>query len=91
MKTVFRIPRILQQYCEGASELSLEGMDVGELLADLSRRYPEVYRCVCNEAGVVRPHIHLFVNNDLVSIRDGFRTRIEAGDVVSVFQAVSGG
>ena len=45
---------------------------------------------ICDETGALRPHLHLFINNDLLADR-GFETRIEPNDVVSVFQAVSGG
>ncbi len=91
MVTTFRIPRFLQQYCSGVSELRLEGSTVRAVLEEVHRSHPALYQCICHETGAVRPHINLFVNNDFLHDRDGLETRLKAGDVVSVFQAVSGG
>lgn len=91
MATVLQIPRILQQYSQGRSELPLEGDTVQALLAALASDYPALYCCICDETGAVRRHINLFVNNTLARSRQALDTRLQPGDVVSVFQAVSGG
>ena len=91
MKTKFRIPRVLQKYCEGDLELLIDAETVGELLDDVRQNYPSLYGCICDETGSLRQHINLFVNSSLVVERKNFDKRLESGDVVSVFQAVSGG
>ena len=91
MATAFQIPRILQQYCDFKRELHLPGETVRDVLLELSQKHPELYRCLCNETGVLRQHINLFVNDDFLRDRNGLDTRLVAGDVVTVFQAVSGG
>lgn len=87
----FRIPRVLQQYCAGVPELRLQGTTVRGLLDEVGRRHPALYRCICDETGTVRQHINLFLNDDLLRDQHDLDTRLKAGDVVSVFQAVSGG
>ena len=91
MKTKVQIPRILQQYCGGKAEFLVVGSTVDELLDEVQRKHPSLYVCICDETGRLRQHINLFVNNDLLLDRNKFKTRLEAGDVISVFQAVSGG
>ena len=91
MPTTVQIPRILQQYSGGQRELSLQGATVRDLLEDLRREHPSLYGCICNETGSVRQHINLFVNDDFLRDRSGLDTQLQSGDVVSVFQAVSGG
>ena len=91
MKTKFQIPRILQRYCDGNLEFMVEAETVRELLDDVQRNHPSLYVCICDETGKLRQHINLFVNSDLLVERRKFDTRLVAGDVVSVFQAVSGG
>ena len=91
MNIRFQIPRVLQSECGGKSELSLSGQSVRAVLQQLQRDYPSVYICVCDETGKVRQHINLFINNDLLDKRNGLDTQLKASDVVSVFQAVSGG
>lgn len=82
---------MLQPYCNGKAEVRLEGETVAAALRDLKEKHPELYRCVCMETGVVRRHVNVFVNDRLMGDLDGMETRLAAGDVVSVFQSVSGG
>jgi molybdopterin converting factor small subunit len=89
--TPLQIPRVLQQYCEGRPEVELPGETVREVLAELHRRHPALYICICNETGAIRRHVNLFVNDDLLGDREGLDTHLVAGDMVSVFQSVSGG
>ncbi|MFO0915021.1 MAG: MoaD/ThiS family protein [Pirellulales bacterium] len=91
MNIAFRIPRVLRTECAGQLELRLSGSTVREVLDEVRREHPGLYRSICNETGSVRQHIHLFVNDDLVRDRVGDQTTLKPGDVVSVFQAVSGG
>ena len=58
---------------------------------EVHENYPSLYTCICDETGTLRQHINLFVNNELLMEREAFNAQLESGDVVSVFQAVSGG
>jgi sulfur-carrier protein len=91
MATRFLIPRILQHDCGSEPELWLRGSTVRELLEELRREQPAIFRCICDDAGKVRRHINLFINNDLVRESCGFDLSLKSTDVISVFQAVSGG
>lgn len=91
MNARFRIPRVLQSLCQGRGELELQGSTVRCLINELHRSHPSLYRCICDESGSVRRHINLFVNDDFIQDRNGLDTQLSEGDVVSVFQAVSGG
>jgi molybdopterin converting factor small subunit len=71
--------------------LQLAGATPRALLHALHRKYPALYRCICDERGALRRHIQLFINNDFIRDRDELDTKLKPGDVVSVFQAVSGG
>lgn len=72
-------------------ELLLEGATVEQLLWQLQTHHPRLYRSICNERGEVRQHINLFLNHDILDCRQGLAAALRAGDVVSVYQAVSGG
>jgi molybdopterin synthase sulfur carrier subunit len=91
MPVPFQIPRILRACCDDREVVPLEGASVGELLQNLRREYPRLYGCLCDETGAIRRHIHLFVNDEFIGNRQGVATPLQRGDVVSVFQAVSGG
>lgn len=90
MKTVLQIPRVLRQYAQGHASVELSGETVSELLQELERWHPKLYRCICDETDTVRRHINIFLNNDRIS-HDALSAGLREGDVVSVYQAVSGG
>ena len=90
MKIKVQIPRILSKSSAGELDLDVDGTSVGDLLDKVHRQEPELYRSICDETGRLRQHVNLFVNDDLLD-RNKLDTRLESGDVVHVFQAVSGG
>ena len=73
------------------SELVLAAATVGSALRQLEPRHPRLYRSILQESGVVRPHVNLFLNSDLVGELKGLDTRLRSGDVLTVLPAVSGG
>jgi len=91
MNVSIHVPGPLREYCGGQRELTTTAADVRSALDDLERRYPTLYRGVCDETGAVRRHINLFVNVDHVRDRDGLDTPLAPGDVLIILPAVSGG
>jgi MoaD family protein len=86
------IPATLRAYChDSTAELIISAATVRCALEQLERSHPKVYQSICDETGAVRHHIHLFVNNDFVSGREGLDTSLAPGDVLSIMPAVSGG
>jgi len=91
MTIKIRVPGVLRDHCDGATELSLSAPSVRAALAELERTHPSLYVNICDETGAVRRHIGLFVNTSHVRDRDGLDTALVAGDVVTILPAVSGG
>jgi molybdopterin converting factor small subunit len=91
MPITIRVPTQLRAYCDGARQLELTAANVRAALAEVERRHPVLYRSVCDETGSVRKHMNLFVNKDHVRDRDGLDTPLQAGDVLTILPAVSGG
>lgn len=90
MLTELIIPRILRKYINDQESVSLQGATLSELLIDLKNAHPALYQCVCTESGQVRRHLHLFINATQVK-DEQWNYVLKPGDVISVFQAVSGG
>ena len=59
------IPSPLRSYT-GAREVEATGATLGELLADLDRRYPGLRFRMIDEQDGMRPHIRFFVNGEQV-------------------------
>jgi len=94
MTITIRVPSALRSYSDGASELllpSTSAATVRAALAHLEGAHSELYRSVCDETGAVRRHVNVFVNASLVHGAEGLDTPLAPGDVVAIFQAVSGG
>ncbi len=81
------IPTPLRSYT-GAREVEATGATLGELLADLERRYPGLRFRMIDEQDGMRPHIRFFVNGEQVfDLSRGLRP----ADSVQIVQALSGG
>jgi sulfur-carrier protein len=93
MSIAIHIPSGLREYCHCPAEINLTAATVGAALEELQREYSSLYTCVCDETGSVRRHVNLFVNSDMVPVRhdSGLATPLRAGDVLTIWQAVSGG
>lgn len=81
------IPSPLRSYTQ-ASEVEAEGGSVGELLADLDRRFPGLRFRMIDEQNRVRPHMRVFVNGEQTF---DLAQPLRAGDAVHIVQALSGG
>ena len=82
---------VLRDYCGGVPELMVSAPNVRAMLDQLERDYPSLYRSVCDETGMVRRHVNLFVNVSNVRDLDGLDTALAPADVVTIMPAVSGG
>ena len=85
------IPSPLRDTAGGVSRLPLAAATVRAALRQLEQSHPALYTSVCDEAGAVRRHVNLFVNNAHIRERDGLDTPLRPGDVLTIMPAVSGG
>ena len=81
------IPTPLRSYT-GSAVVEATGASVGELLADLERRYPGIRFRMIDEQDAIRPHMRIFVNGERAS---GLAVRLAPDDRVQILQALSGG
>ncbi len=81
------IPSPLRSYTE-QREVDTSGKTLGEVLANLERRYPGLRFRMIDEQDRVRPHIRIFVNGRQVF---DIEHPLRASDAVQIVQALSGG
>jgi len=81
------IPAPLHSYT-GEREVDADGATLGELLADLDRRYPGLRFRMIDEQDRMRAHIRFFVNGEQTF--DMARVLLPT-DSVQIVQALSGG
>jgi molybdopterin synthase sulfur carrier subunit len=81
------IPGALRAYTR-KREVEATGATVGELLADLDRRYPGLRFRVIDEQDRMRRHVRFFVNGEQVF---DMSCALRPSDAVQIVQALSGG
>jgi hypothetical protein len=75
----------------GEVALDIEGASVGEVLAGLFARHPNLRGYVLDEQGVVRHHVAVFVDGDAIRDKRTLTQSLGANSEVYVMQALSGG
>ncbi|TDU88751.1 molybdopterin synthase subunit MoaD [Kribbella voronezhensis] len=91
MSVSVRVPTILRPYTQGASEVSVEGSTLSEVLESLDTSYPGIKGRVLDESGELRRFVNVYVDNDDVRFSEGLQTAIKDGGQVSIIPAVAGG
>jgi molybdopterin synthase sulfur carrier subunit len=84
---VVRLRGPLKRLAGDRAEHDMEGGSVAELLAALEREHPAARGWILDERGVLRRHINVWVNGELVRPD----APVAAGDTVDVLPAISGG
>jgi len=82
------VPGPLRSYTGGTAEVEAAGRTVGELLADLDRRFPGLRFRMIDEQERIRPHMRIFINGEQ---EFSLEREISPRDDVQILQALSGG
>jgi len=86
--TIVHVPSPLHSYTKGRADVDASGATLGDLLADLDRRYPGFRHRVIDEKDRVRPTILFYVNGEVARTLD--RPLADA-DELQIIAALSGG
>jgi sulfur-carrier protein len=71
--------------------LEVEASDVAGVVRALEALAPGIGFYLCDERGRLRPHVNIFVGNDIIRDRRLLTDQVASGDKVSILQALSGG
>ena len=91
MSTTVRIPTALRTLTAGASEVSVDGSTVGEILKSLEVAHPGMAERLFDDTGALRRFVNVFVADEDIRFLDGLSTPVAAGQTVSIVPAVAGG
>ena len=89
MSVTVKIPGPLRPFCDGKSELRIEG--AATVAAALAGLPSGVRTRVLDEQGQVRQHVNVFVGKEDIRGTGGLETPLPDGASVFVIPAVSGG
>ena len=91
MAVAVRIPTQLRSLSDGASEVTVEGGTVGEVLAALDQAHPGFRGRLFGDDGELRRFVNVFVADEDVRFLKGLDTEVVPGTTVSIIPAVAGG
>jgi molybdopterin synthase sulfur carrier subunit len=81
----------LARFFPGLGEVRVEGSTVAEVIRALEDSFLGLPGYLVDEQGVMRPHVNIYVGDDLVRDRRGLSDAVAEGATIFVFQALSGG
>lgn len=90
MATAVRIPTQLRPLAGGASELTVEGETVGDVLKALDAVHPGFNDRLFDESGALRRFVNVFLGEEDVRFLDGLNTPV-GNQGLSIVPAVAGG
>ena len=93
MSLTVHLPTYLRSFAGGNARVVVEGAPstVADVLAALASRHPGVRDRIVTESGEIRPHVHVFVENESIRHTGGLATSVVGAREIHVFPAVSGG
>ncbi len=91
MAHVVHIPTPLRAFTGKQDSVEVEGGTVGEVLAALTAKYPDLQRHLYNEQGRLRHFVNVYVNDDDIRYLEKEATALRDGDTLSIIPSVAGG
>ena len=91
MAVEVRLPTVLRAHAGGASTVAADGATVGEVLADLSERFPGMKGQLLTDSGELHRFVNVYVNDDDVRYMEKLDTKVSDEDTISILPAVAGG
>lgn len=85
------IPTPLRQYVGGNDSVELSGASVGEVLGNLTSKYPELRRNLYTEEGKLRSFVNVYLNDDDVRYMGREATAVRESDTITIVPSIAGG
>ena len=85
-----KIPTPLRVYTDNSAQVTAEGSTVGELLANLVQKYPDLEQHLFNE-GKLRNFVNVFLGDEDIRFLDGVDTEVAADDDLRIIPSIAGG
>ena len=85
------IPTPLRQFAEKQDTVEAEGTTVGEVLAALTTRFPNLKKQLYNDEGKLRSFVNVYLNDDDIRYLNKDATPVSASDTLSIVPSIAGG
>ena len=85
------IPTPLRQFAEKHDSVEAEGATVGEVLAAVTTRFPDLKKQLYNDEGKLRSFVNVYLNDDDIRYLNKDATPVAATDTLSIVPSIAGG
>ena len=85
------IPTPLRQFAEKNDSVDLPGATVGEVLAALTTRFPDMKKNLFNEEGKLRSFVNVYLNDEDIRYMSKDATPVADADILSIVPSIAGG
>ena len=86
-----QIPSPLRPYSGKQASINVPGKTVGEALAGLVSKHPELKRHLYTEDGKLRAFVNVYVNDEDMRYLQKEATALKDGDTISIVPSIAGG
>lgn len=91
MTVTVNVTSVIQSAVNGQRQFAADGETVGELIAEVDRRYPGFAQRIMDQHGELHRFVNIYLNDEDVRYLKGKETPLAEGDVVSFLPALAGG
>ena len=85
------IPTPLRQFADKRDSVELSGSTVGEVLAALTARFPDLRKQLFNDEGKLRSFVNVYLNDEDIRYLKKDATAVAPGDTLSIVPSIAGG
>jgi molybdopterin converting factor small subunit len=86
-----QIPSPLRQYSGKQASVDVPAKTVGEALAGLVSRHPDLKKHLYNDDGKLRSFVNVYVNDEDMRYLQKEATALKDGDTISIVPSIAGG
>ena len=91
MPNTIQIPTPLRPFTDKKEAVEVNGATVGELLADLTKRYEGLRKHLYADDGKLRNFVNVYLNDEDIRYLQREQTPVKPGDTLSIVPSVAGG
>ena len=85
------IPTPLRQFAEKQDNVEVAGATVGEALAALVTRFPDLKKNLFNDEGKLRSFVNVYLNDEDIRYIGKDASPTKDGDTISIVPSIAGG
>jgi len=85
------IPTPLRQFADKHDSVELAGSTVGEVMAALTQKFPDLRKQLFNDEGKMRSFVNVYLNDEDIRYLQKDATAVAAGDTLSIVPSIAGG